>query len=129
MMTQYHTDLLITEISNKEHRPAAVQQVHNVLRNNGKSKIYSQNEKKGRNQQEPETYACLSYIGEIILKNKLERIPPSLPSFPTKQRNAPKQHTNSSYDLECDCGKSYNGQTGRSIHCRIKERRQNTKRG
>lgn len=41
MMTQYHTDLLITEISNKEHRPAAVQQVHNVLRNNGKSKIYS----------------------------------------------------------------------------------------
>ncbi|KAJ8938974.1 hypothetical protein NQ318_005216 [Aromia moschata] len=33
------------------------------------------------------------------------------------------------YELKCTCGKSYIGQTGRSIQCRIKEHQRHTRLG
>ncbi|KAJ8959364.1 hypothetical protein NQ318_022050 [Aromia moschata] len=49
--------------------------------------------------------------------------------FPSNKDTVPRLLTKCVYELKCTCGKSYIGQTGRSIQCRIKEHQRHTRLG
>ncbi|KAJ8943096.1 hypothetical protein NQ318_009170 [Aromia moschata] len=49
--------------------------------------------------------------------------------LPSNKNPVPRLLTKGVYELKCTCGKSYIGQTGRSIQCRIKEHQRHTRLG
>ncbi|KAJ8944003.1 hypothetical protein NQ318_021718 [Aromia moschata] len=49
--------------------------------------------------------------------------------LPSNKDAVPRLLTKGVYELKCTCGKSYIGQTGRSIQCRIKEYQRHTRLG
>ncbi|KAJ8946562.1 hypothetical protein NQ318_008292 [Aromia moschata] len=86
------------------------------------------------------TYACLPYVAGVTDKLKktlskknigvrfrtVKKIQQVLPS---NKDPVPRLLTKGVYELKCTCGKSYIGQTGRSIQCRIKEHQRHTRLG
>ncbi|KAJ8935823.1 hypothetical protein NQ318_008720 [Aromia moschata] len=84
------------------------------------------------------TYACLPYVAGVTDKLKktlskknigvrfrtVKKIQQVLPS---NKDPVPRLLTKGVYELKCTCGKSYIGQTERSIQCRIKERQRHTR--
>ncbi|KAJ8961560.1 hypothetical protein NQ318_014812 [Aromia moschata] len=93
-----------------------------------------------RVEQQPATYACLPYVAGVTDKLKktlskknigvrfrtVKKIQQVLPS---NKDPVPRLLTKGVYELKCTCGKSYIGQTGRSIQCVqwIKEHQRHTR--
>ncbi|KAJ8946570.1 hypothetical protein NQ318_008300 [Aromia moschata] len=96
--------------------------------------------KRTKVEQQPTTYACLPYVSGVTDKLKktlsknnigvrfrtVKKIQQVLPS---NKDQVPRLLTKGVYELKCTCGKSYIGQTGRSIQCRIKEHQRHTSLG
>ncbi|KAJ8958231.1 hypothetical protein NQ318_017373 [Aromia moschata] len=93
-----------------------------------------------RVEQQPTTYACLPYVAGVTdkLKNKLSKknigvrfrtVKKIQQVLPTNKDPVPRLLTKGVYELKCTYGKSYIGQTGRSIQCRIKEHQRHSRLG
>ncbi|KAJ8937075.1 hypothetical protein NQ318_009845 [Aromia moschata] len=132
---------LPTELS---PRPEELQQIKEALTKNGyKEKDIDRVCRTHRTKvkQEPTSpYACLPYVSGVTDKLKktlskknigvrfrtVKKIQQVLPS---KKDPVPRLLTKGVYELKYICGKSYIGQTGRSIQCRIKEHQRHTRLG
>ncbi|KAJ8950989.1 hypothetical protein NQ318_006373 [Aromia moschata] len=86
-------------------------------------------------EQQPTTYACLPYVSGVTdkLKKTLSKKNIGL-RFRTVKKIQQVLPSNKDpvlvvYELKCTCGKSYIGQTGRSIQCRVKEHQRHTRLG
>ncbi|KAJ8940096.1 hypothetical protein NQ318_011478 [Aromia moschata] len=94
-----------------------------------------------RVEQQPTTYACPPYVAGVTdklnktlskkeywctISHTVKKIQQVLPS---NKDPVPRLLTKGVYELKCTCGKSYIGQTGRSIQCRIKEHQRHTRLG
>jgi predicted GIY-YIG superfamily endonuclease len=47
----------------------------------------------------------------------------------TRQERNPQQRAQCVYSILCECGRSYNGETGRPLAVRVREHRQNLQEG
>ncbi|KAJ8940451.1 hypothetical protein NQ318_007152 [Aromia moschata] len=125
-----------SEQAENSHRPLSE-------RSTATEKIVNQNTKKyidrvcrtqrTRIEQQPTTYACLPYVAGVtdklkktLSKKNIGKIQQVLPS---NKDPVPRLLTKGVYELKCTCGKSYIGQTERSIQCRIKEHQRHTRLG
>ncbi|KAJ8958278.1 hypothetical protein NQ318_017422 [Aromia moschata] len=122
-------------ICDDESRPEELKQIKEALTKNGyKEKdidrvCRTQNTKV---EQQPTTYACLPYVSAVTDKLKktlskknigvrfrtVKKIQQVLPS---NKDPVPRLLTKGVYELKCTCGRSYIGQTGRSIQCKSLE--------
>ncbi|KAJ8937150.1 hypothetical protein NQ318_006350 [Aromia moschata] len=89
---------------------------------------------------QPTTYAYLPYVSGVTdnLKKTLSKknigvrfrtVKKIQQELPSNKDPVPRLLTKGVYELKCTCGKSYIGQTGRSIQCRIKEHQRHTRLG
>ncbi|KAJ8961652.1 hypothetical protein NQ318_021249 [Aromia moschata] len=130
-------------ICDDESRPEELKQIKEALMKNGyKEKDIDRvcRTQRTRVEQQPTTYACLPYVVGVtdklkktlskknigVLFRTLRKIQQVLPS---NKDPVPRLLTKCVYELKCTCRKSYIGQTGRSIQCRIKEHQRHTRLG
>ncbi|KAJ8938984.1 hypothetical protein NQ318_003677 [Aromia moschata] len=118
--------------------PEELKQIKEALTKNGyKEKDIDRvcRTQRARVEQQPITYACLPYVAGVtdklkktlskktIGQRKIQQV------LPSNKDSVPRLLTKGVYELKCTCGISYIGQTGRSIHCRIKEHQRHTRLG
>ncbi|KAJ8951756.1 hypothetical protein NQ318_012607 [Aromia moschata] len=130
-------------ICDDESRPEELQQIKEALTKNGyKEKDIDRvcRTQRTKAEQQPTTYACLPYVSGMTDKLKktlskknigvrfrtVKKIQQVLPS---NKDPVPRLLTKDVYELKSTCGKSYIGQTERSIQCRSKEHQRHTRLG
>ncbi|KAJ8937788.1 hypothetical protein NQ318_012268 [Aromia moschata] len=135
------SDTRAQTICDDESRSEELQQIKEALTKNGYKEKYIDRvclTQRTKVEQQLTTYACLLYVSGVtdklkkILSKKnigvrfrtVKKIQQVLPS---NKDPVPRLLTKGVYELKCTCGKSYIGQTGRSIQCRIKEHQRHTR--
>ncbi|KAJ8944912.1 hypothetical protein NQ318_012721 [Aromia moschata] len=124
-------------------RPEELQKIKEALTKNGYKKKNIDRvcrTQRTKVDQQPTTYACLPYgsgvtdkLKKTLSKNNIGvrfRTVKSIQQvLPSNKDPVPRLLTKGVYELKCTCGKSYIGQTRRSIQCRIKEHQRYTRLG
>ncbi|KAJ8949365.1 hypothetical protein NQ318_012030 [Aromia moschata] len=123
-------------ICDDKSRPEELQQIKEALTKNGYKEKYIDRvcrTQRTKVEQQPTTYACLPYVSGVtdkLKKNSVEKEYCKIQQvLPSNKDPVPRLLTKGVYELKCTCGKSYIGQTGRSIQCRIKEHQRHTRLG
>ncbi|KAJ8962177.1 hypothetical protein NQ318_018136, partial [Aromia moschata] len=113
-------------ICDDESRPEELKQIKEALTKNG----YKENR---QSMPHPENKRVTDKLKKTLSKKNIgvrfrtvKKIQQVLPS---NKDPVPRLLTKGVYELKCTCGKSYIGQTGRSIQCRIKEPQRHTRLG